>query len=87
MTLRIDPDLLEQLKALARAERRSLSAQVLHLVRQQLGARHEHARPHLPTMGWLRHWDAPDEIEEFRRLRRELSAGLERRVRRHPKER
>ena len=68
MTLRIEPELLEQLRAAAKAERRS---------RNGGGSR----RP--PGDG--RHLEAPDELAEFRRVRRSLSAHFEVRARRHPK--
>ena len=83
MTLRIDPDLLEQLREVARAERRSVSAQLVHLVRQELGTQAKAAtRKVLPTLGWLRHLDAPDDLDAYRRVRRALSRRLQARVRR-----
>ena len=86
MTLRIDPELLEQLRDVARAERRSVSAQLIHLVRREIGARStRHPRSVLPTFGWLGHLDAPDTLDEFRRVRRALSRRLAERARRSRK--
>ena len=85
MTLRIDPQLFAELREVAKAEHRSVSAHVLSLVRKDLdakpGSRHE---PPLPTLGWLRHLDAPDRLDAFRRVRRALSRRFMTRVRRHP---
>jgi len=84
MTLRIDPDLLEQLRAVARAERRSVSAQLVHLVRRELGTPTKRAiQKVLPTLGWLQHLDAPDDLDAYRRVRRALSRRLHARARRH----
>lgn len=80
MTLRIDSELLEQLREVAKAERRSVSAQMLFLVRRELEARAGRRGKPLPTMGWLRHLDAPDSLGEFQRVRRALSRRLGRRA-------
>jgi hypothetical protein len=85
MTLRIEPELLEQLRAVAKAERRSVSAQMLFLVRRELGAKARPGRKRLPTLGWLSHLRAPRELKEFRRVRRSLTRELEARLRRHAK--
>ncbi len=85
MTLRIEPELLEQLRAVAKAERRSVSAQMLFLVRRELGAKARPGRKPLPTLGWLSHLRAPRELKEFRRVRRSLTRELEARLRRHAK--
>ena len=84
MTLRIDPELFAALQEVAKAEHRSVSAHVLSLVRRDLDAKPaaRRATP-LPTLGWLRHLDAPDRLEEFRRVRRALSRRLVTRARRH----
>jgi len=82
MSLRIDPELLEELRQAARAEGRSVSAQVVHLVRRELSAGPRRREKPLPTLGWLRHLGAPNEIEEFRRVRRSLSRSLSARARR-----
>jgi hypothetical protein len=74
MTLRIDPELPEQLREVARAERRSVSAQPFYLVRNELAPpRRRATRRVLPTLGWLHHLDAPDDLDAYRRVRRILS--------------
>lgn len=85
MTLRIEPELLERLREVAKAERRSVSAQVLHVVRRELADRPSPRRRPLATLGWLRHLDAPDRLEEFRRLRRALSRRVAAHVGQHRK--
>ena len=82
MSLRIDPELLEELRKAARAEGRSVSSQVVHLVRKELATRSAPRKKPLPTLGWLRHLDAPDELREFQRVRRSLSRSLAARARR-----
>jgi hypothetical protein len=83
VTLRIDAELYQQLRDAARAAGRSVSAQVLHLVRRESPEAPVRRQTPLPTMGWLRHLDAPDTLAEFRRLRRSLSRTVVGRVRRH----
>ena len=84
MTLRIDPELLDQLREVARAERRSVSGQLVHLIRREIGTPAKGAnRRVLPTLGWLRHLDAPDDLASYRRVRRALSRRLQARARRH----
>ena len=80
MTLRIEPALLEELRRVARVERRSLSGEVLYLVREQLDLPARRLAPHKPTMGWLAHLDVPGELAEFRVVRQSLSRQLRRRV-------
>ena len=84
MTLRIDPELLDQLREVARAERRSVSAQMVYLDRREIGTPAKGVnRRVLPTLGWLRHLDAPNDLAAYRRVRRALSRDLEARTRRH----
>ena len=80
MTLRIEPALLEELRRVARAERRSVSGEVLYLVREQLDLPARRLGQTKPTMGWLAHLDVPDELAEFRVVRQSLSRGVRRRV-------
>jgi hypothetical protein len=83
MTLRIDPGLFAELREVAMAEHRSVSAHVLSLVRRDLQEKPARCRETpLPTFGWLRHLDAPDRLEEYRRVRRALSRRLAMRTRR-----
>jgi hypothetical protein len=83
MTLRIDPELFAALRDVAKAEHRSVSAHVVSLVRRDVDSKpmRRRALP-LPTLGWLRHLDAPDRLEEFQRVRRALSRRLATRTRR-----
>jgi hypothetical protein len=85
MTLRIEPELLAELRRMARSEQRSVSAQVLHLVRKEL-APTPRSKP-LPTRGWLAHLDVPRDLAEFRRVRRALSRRIAERRRRLQKRR
>jgi len=85
MTLRIAPELLEQLREAAKDEHRSVSAHVLSLVRRDLVSKTRTSAERLPTFGWLRHLDAPDTLAEFRRVRRALSRRLSTRTRRQTK--
>ena len=83
MTLRVEPALLEELRRVARAERRSVSGEVLYLVREQLALPPGRLGQPKPTMGWLAHLDVPDELGPFRVVRQGLSRQLRRRVQRH----
>ncbi len=68
VTLRIEPELLAQLRAAAKAERRSVSAQIRFLVRRELEAWPRRREKPLLTIGWLRHLRAPRGSSEFRRV-------------------
>jgi hypothetical protein len=83
MSLRIESELLEEIRRRARAEGRSVSAQILHLVRNELGpsAPQPSRRPQR-TMGWLAHLDVPEDLETYRQLRRSLSRRIMKRLRR-----
>jgi hypothetical protein len=91
MTLRIAPGMLEELRQVARAEGRSVSAQVIYLVRRDLEMRGRattvaaRRRKPLPTYGWLRHLEAPETFEEFREFRRSLSKQVAKRLRKYPR--
>jgi hypothetical protein len=76
VTVRIEPELLARIRSVAKAERRSVSAQLLHAVRSDLDARPVPGRKPLPTLGWLANLEAPDTLDEFRRVRRRLSRRL-----------
>lgn len=90
--MRIEPELLDVLRELARAERRSVSAQVLFFVRREIEARKVGARPSgrhvkpLPIHGWLRRRGGTETtVEDVRRLRRSLTRQIEARLRKYPK--
>jgi len=85
MTLRIDPVLHDRLRKVAQAEGRSVSAQVLVAVRKDLEAKEPGPLRVLPTFGWLSDLGPPPDLSEFRRVRRMLSRGLERRARKRRK--
>src|SRR3989442_2412622 len=74
MSLRLDPKLLEEIRKRARAEGRSVSAQILHVVRSEIGGRSPTPeRRARRTMGWLAHLDVPEDVTTYRRLRRSIS--------------
>jgi hypothetical protein len=81
MTLRIDPVLLAALRQCAKQEGRSVSAEVVRLIRKEVAA----AAPPRPkasvTMGMFADFEAPD-LEVFKQLRRTVSAAAARRARR-----
>jgi hypothetical protein len=76
MAVRIEPELLLQLRNEARNNRRSLSAQILFMVRKELEqSRCQFEKPR-PTMGWLAHLEAPENIDDYREVRSRLSGAL-----------
>lgn len=80
MTVRVDEDLLVQLKQAAQHEDRSLSAYVVRVLRQHVADQTAQARPGKATkgvMGSLRHLGAPDTLDEFRAARGAMSDGVE----------
>lgn len=84
MTVRVDEALLEEIRAAARKEDRSLSAYVLRVLREHLAAQAAlEAPPRKATrsaMGALRHLGAPESIDDFREARREASRSAGERV-------
>ena len=80
MTLRIDPELLAALRVRARREGRSVSAEVVRMIRKDIEPASPRRRKPMRTMGMFADFEAP-ELEDFKRLRRQLSAGFWRRVR------
>ncbi|HEY6462528.1 MAG TPA: hypothetical protein VIY73_20305 [Polyangiaceae bacterium] len=82
ITVRIDPDLLAALKAKALEEGRTVSAEVVHLVRREVGpAARRPASKARSTMGMFPDFEAPD-LDDMVALRRRASRSLERRSRR-----
>ncbi|TMA70159.1 MAG: Arc family DNA-binding protein [Deltaproteobacteria bacterium] len=81
MSLRIDPGLLEEIRRRARAEGRSVSSQILHLVRNQLGVGSPPKRRARRTMGWLAHLDVPEDLGTYRRFRRSVSHRIMKKLR------
>lgn len=78
MTLRIAPSLLAALKARAKREGRSVSAEVVRMISKEIGAAPER-RPKRTTMGMFPEFDAPT-LDELKRLRREVSSAVAARV-------
>jgi hypothetical protein len=81
MTLRIDPGLLAALRQRAKREGRSVSAEVIRMIRKEVEPEPTRRRRVAPTMGMFAGFEAP-ELEEFTRLRREISVAVVRRLRR-----
>lgn len=68
-------ELLAELKARARAEGRSVSGQIVYLVREQVDSRPASGPPK-KISGWLAHRAVPQTHAEFRRARAHASAQL-----------
>jgi hypothetical protein len=81
MTLRIDPALLSALRQRAKREGRSVSAEVVRMIRKEVEAPAARRSKASTTMGMFGDFEAPD-LEEFKRLRRTVSAAAKTRVRR-----
>jgi hypothetical protein len=64
MTLRLAPELLSELKARARTEGRSTSAEVIHLIQRVIGVPKAKDAAKRSTMGMFAHFDAP-ELSDF----------------------
>ncbi len=75
MTIRIDPELLAALKEKARGEGRTVSAEVVRLVQQDVAGRPARTAPRRKTMGMFPNFDAPD-LDELVEARRNLSRSL-----------
>ena len=80
MAIRIEPELLRQLRSEARSNRRSLSAQILFMVRKELEPSRRPIEKPQPTMGWLAHLQAPEKIDDFRQVRNRLSRAIKART-------
>lgn len=75
MTVRIDPALLESLRARARSEDRSVSAEVVRLIRAHVQPPADKTPRAAPTMGMFPDLEAP-ELEDFKALRSKASRAL-----------
>lgn len=81
VSVRMEQELFDAVRRRARAEGRSVSGQVVFLVRDRVKA--EATRPNRrPITGWLRHLAAPHSHAEFLRGRKQASAELLEAVRR-----
>jgi hypothetical protein len=72
-------ELLEALRERARAEGRTVSGEVVYLVKDQLAARRLPAKP-MPITGWLRDADVTDSLAELRNARDAASERLSRAI-------
>lgn len=84
VSLRISSDLLEGVRERARAEGRSVSGEIVYLVREQVEARAP-AGPPKKITGWLEHRPVPGTYAEFRQGRDAASRQLAEAVRRKAK--
>jgi hypothetical protein len=82
MTLRIDPALLDALRRRAKRDGRSVSAEVVQLIRKELDDVHvPNRRAARRTMGMFADSDFEVlELEDFKRLRRRTSMIVARRI-------
>ena len=83
LTVRIERALLDDLKHAARAEGRSTSGHVVHLLKKELRPLAQaQVRPYRLAEGALAHIDVAETVEEFR-LGPWIEAVVARRARRH----
>jgi len=75
MTLRVDPELLLALKERAAREGRSVSAEVVQLIKRDVEPGTPQRAKRTSTMGMFADFEAPT-LEEFRRMRRRFSARV-----------
>jgi hypothetical protein len=75
VSVRIAPSLLRAVRAQARAEGRSVSGEIVAMVRARISAQPKR-KSVLPITGWLARLDVPETHAEFRKARREASARL-----------
>lgn len=75
MTVRIDPDLLAALKARAAREGRSVSAEIIRLVRREVGAQAPNRPRRATTMGMFAEFESPS-LEDFKRMRHQFASSL-----------
>ena len=80
MTLRIDPRLLAALRRRAKREGRSVSAEVIRMIRKEVVPAPPRERKTRRTMGMFADFEAP-ELKEFKRLRRAISVTFQKRAR------
>jgi plasmid stability protein len=76
MTLRLAPELLSELKVRARAEGRSTSAEVIHLLERVIRVPLASAPAKRSTMGMFAEFDVP-ELSEFQDYGRALTRAFE----------
>lgn len=76
VSVRIEPELLEAVRDRARAEGRSVSGEIVLIVREQVEARPAARQKPSPITGWLRHLDRPEADGAIRAGRTEASGKL-----------
>ena len=81
ISIRLTPELLDAIRERARADGRSVSGEVVSIVKQQLAATAGRRRKPCKITGWLAHLEVPESHAEFRSARGFASAQLEQRVR------
>ncbi len=81
VSVRLDPELLEAVRTRAKSEGRSLSGEIVFILRDRVKAE-PRQRQRRTITGWLRHVASPKELGEFRSGRESASAALLRAVRR-----
>jgi len=85
MTVRVAPDLLAALKRRAAREGRSVSAEVVRMIKRDIEPAKPRRTKRTPTMGMFPDFDAPT-LEEFKRMRRRFASLVSSaRPRRRPK--
>jgi len=75
MTLRVDPELLRALRERAAREGRSVSAEVVRLIKRDVEPARRQRAKRTSTMGMFADFAAPT-LEEFRRMRRRFSSHV-----------
>ena len=81
VSVRVDADLLEAVRRRARADGRSVSGEIVFIVREQLEAEPLVKRKPKPISGWLSEIASPESFAEFRAGRADASQQLLRAVR------
>ncbi len=82
VSLRIDEGLLRAVRERAQAEGRSVSGEIVFLVRERVTAHLDKSKRPQRITGWLADRAVPEEGGEFRAYRADASAKLMRAVRR-----
>jgi hypothetical protein len=81
VSIRVEPELLDAVRRLARVEGRSLSGEIVFVLRDRVKAEPAQ-RQRRPITGWLRKLQVPESHGEFRQARNRASEDVLRAVRR-----
>lgn len=87
VSVRLDASLVEAIRARAEAGGRSLSGQIVHLVREQVVAWPQGSGKRQPITGWLARRPSPETLAEFAAARKVASTRLKRAIREKAKRR